>query len=32
MKLELVKEVKLTVPHELLIQQQMTADLLGVRT
>jgi len=32
MKSALVKEVKLTVPHELHIQPQMDADLLGVRT
>lgn len=32
MKLDFVKEVKLTVPHELHIHPQMDADLLGVRT
>lgn len=32
MKLEFVKEVKLTVPHELHIHPQMDAELLGVRT
>lgn len=29
MKLALVKEVELTVPHELHIQPQMDADLFG---
>lgn len=32
MKLALVKEIKLTTPHELRIQPQMDANLLAVRT